>query len=414
MFIEISRRDMRRLSKSSRYAVLGLLSGMVLILAGCPGLMNQPPVAIADASPLEGEAPLTVTFDGSQSFDPDGTIASFEWNFNDGSPTATGEIVTHEFESEGVFKVVLTVTDGQGSKDSDVLFITVGRAQIYFSSNRTGDFELFRMETDGDNQARVTFAPASIEVFPSLVPNTRNLLAFTSDRDTPGFFDIFVSNPDGTLPSNLTAVQTASDEIEPSWSPNGAKIAFASDQTGDWEIFIMNADGSGKAQLTSNVGFDVAPAISPDGTKIIFVSDRDGDFEIFVMNIDGTNVTQLTSNADGDGAQGPDLFGLGFGISVPSWSPDGTKIAFTSDRDGGDFDIFIMDADGTNVTQLTTSSADDYDPFWLPNGEEIVFVSDRDGGIPQLFKINVATKVVDQLTATGATDVTPASLEDGD
>jgi len=389
-----------------------MLVGMVFILAGCPNFMNQPPVAIADASPLEGEAPLTVNFDGSQSFDPDGTITSFEWDFNDGSPTATGQTVSHKFESEGVFKVVLTVTDGQGSRDSDVLFIKVGRAQIYFSSDRTGDFEIFRMDTDGNSQARVTFSPASIDVFPSLLPNTRSMLAFSSDRDT-GSFDIFISNPDGTLPSNLTAVQTTSDEIEPSWSPDGAKIAFASDQTGDWEIFIMNSDGSGKTQLTSNVGLDVAPAISPDGTKIVFVSNRDGDFEIFVMNIDGTGVTQLTSNNKGDGAQGPDLFGLGFGISVPSWSPDGTKIAFTSDRDGGDLDIFIMDADGTNVTQLTTSSADDYDPFWLPNGEEIVFVSDREG-IPQLFKINLITSVVERLTTSGATDVTPASLGDGD
>ncbi len=210
--------------------------------------------------------------------------------------------------------------------------------------------------------------------------------------------------------SNITPTQTASSEIQPSWTPDGAKITFASDQTGDWEIFIMNSDGSGVTQLTSNTSIDVAPAISPDGTKIAFVSNRDGDFEIFVMNINGTSVTQLTSNTNDDGAQGPDLFGLSFGISTPSWSPDGTQIAFTSDSDGPDWDIFIMDADGTNVIQLTSSSESDYDPYWLPGGTEVAFVSDRDGGgIPQIFKINVTTKTVTQLTSSGASDVTPAS-----
>ena len=386
-----------------------VLLGLGVLLTGCPAFVNQPPVAIADAAPLAGEAPLTVTFDGSQSFDPNGTIISFEWNFNDGSDLATGQMVSHEFEDEGVFKVVLTVTDDQGSKDSDKLFIRVGRSSIYFSSNRDGDFEIFRMDTDGNNEAQVTANATIDDIFPALVPNTRDKLAFASDRDT-GTFDIFVSEPDGTLPSNITPTQTASSEIQPSWTPDGAKITFASDQTGDWEIFIMNADGSGVTQLTSNTSIDVAPAISPDGTKIAFVSNRDGDFEIFVMNINGTSVTQLTSNTDEDGAQGPNLFGLSFGISTPSWSPDGTQIAFTSDSDGPDWDIFIMDADGTNVIQLTSSSESDYDPYWLPGGTEVAFVSDRDGGgIPQIFKINVTTKTVTQLTSSGAFDVTPAS-----
>ncbi len=114
---------------------------------------------------------------------------------------------------------------------------------------------------------------------------------------------------------------------------NGNKIAFSSDRDGDWEIFVMNADGNGVQQLTDNDGDDSVEEWSPNGNKIAFVSDRDGDDEIFVMNADGTEVRQLTDNDDRDGSA--------------SWSLDGDRIAFTSNRDG-DWDIFVMNADGTD------------------------------------------------------------------
>jgi len=384
-----------------------LLALMAILLTGCPAAYNQPPIAIATASPTAGEAPLTVSFDGSASSDPDGTISKYEWDFGDGSPTTSGVTATHTFTAVGVFQVILTVTDNTGRIGKDKVFINTLQASIYFASDRatSPQYEIYRMDDDGGNQARVTVDSNYNDLWPDLLPNTRAEVAFASDRT--GDFDIYKMTATGLLQANLTE-QSGSDEIEPSWSPDGSKIAFASDQTGDWEIFIMDADGTDITQLTTQTGsIDVAPAISPDGTKIAFASNRDGDFEIYMMDIDGSGVTQLTSNTDQDGAAGPDPMGLGFGISTPSWSPDGTKIAFTSDRDGGDLDIFIMNADGSGVIQLTSSSADDYDPFWLPGGGEIAFVSDRDGGVPQIFKIDVTTKAVTQLTTSGD-NVTPA------
>lgn len=100
--------------------------------------------------------------------------------------------------------------------------------------------------------------------------------------------------------------------------------------------------------------------------KIVFTSDRDGDNEIFVINDDGTGVTQLTANA--------------FDDQQPSFSPDGFRIAFTSNRDG-DFEIFVMDADGTDVVQLTSNAADDTNPDWTAKGAKIVFVTNRDGNL---------------------------------
>jgi Tol biopolymer transport system component len=115
------------------------------------------------------------------------------------------------------------------------------------------------------------------------------------------------------------------------------KIAFMSYRDGDFEIFVMNADGTGVTQLTDHDADDWHPAWSPNGKQIAFDSDRDGDREVFVMNADGTGVTQLTDHDDGDGG--------------PVWSPNGKQIAFTSNRDG-DYEVFVMNADGSNVVSL--------------------------------------------------------------
>jgi Tol biopolymer transport system component len=130
------------------------------------------------------------------------------------------------------------------------------------------------------------------------------------------------------------------------------KIAFASMRDGGIvnQIYVMNSDGTGQTRLSYNTSFnDVMPSWSPDGTKIAFQSDRDGNFEIYVMSADGSNQTRLTNNSSND--------------QVPCWSPDGTKIAFGSDRDGN-FEIYVMNADGYNQTRLTNNSAQDALPSW--------------------------------------------------
>ena len=135
----------------------------------------------------------------------------------------------------------------------------------------------------------------------------------------------------------------------------------------------MNADGSGQTRLTNNPAFDFLPQFSPDGSKIAFCSDRDGNYEIYVLNADGTGQTRLTNNAAED--------------SQPSFSPDGSKIAFYSNRDGNG-EIYVMDADGSNPVRLTTNAANDLLPAWQPGAVEpppeppankIAFVSTRDG-----------------------------------
>ena len=155
-------------------------------------------------------------------------------------------------------------------------------------------------------------------------------------------------------------------ELSPAWSPpDGRKIAFLSGDgyEGD-QLWVMNADGSNSMRLAGSIVSPhdtfIAPVWSPDGGKIAFSSDRDGDVEMYVVDVDGANVRRLT-NSDGE-----DWF--------PAWSPDGEKIAFSSNRDGN-FEIYSVDADGANTTRLTNNDADDGLPVWSPDGRRIAFSS---------------------------------------
>ena len=176
------------------------------------------------------------------------------------------------------------------------------------------------------------------------------------------------------------------------------KIVFmSSGNNNDFDIFIMNADGTGRTNLTNHPASDEDPSLSPDGTKIVFMSNRDGNYEIFTMNVDGTNLTQLTNN--------------GWVNKDPSFSPDGTKIVFTFTLDNNP-DIYIMNSNGTNLTRLTTFAFNDEDPSFSPDGTKIVFWSTR-GGAVRIHIMNVDGSNQTPLTAPGNSDSSPSFSPDG-
>jgi len=175
-------------------------------------------------------------------------------------------------------------------------------------------------------------------------------------------------------------------------------IAYSSDQDGDFEIWVMSADGRDQRKLTDNNAMDVSPAWSPDGNQIAFISNRDGNDEIYMMNADGSDVRRLTQTADAS-------------ESFPAWSPDGMQISFDSDR-GGNWDIFVGASDGSDPSRLTDHPSENWISSWSPDGGQIVFESKRDGNY-EIYVMNADGSDQQRLTDNQSHDGFPAWSPDG-
>jgi dipeptidyl aminopeptidase/acylaminoacyl peptidase len=160
-----------------------------------------------------------------------------------------------------------------------------------------------------------------------------------------------------------------------SYSPDGTKIAFMNNYDGDYEICLMNADGTGVRQLTKNSATDTYPTWSPDGTEIAFASNRDGDFDIWVMNADGSQQTNITSDDP-------------WVDDVPRWSPDGRWIAITTDRYGG-VSAELITPDGTNQATIGSVQYATWFDSWSPDGKSLLVDSNR-GGDYDIYRYDIS------------------------
>ena len=156
----------------------------------------------------------------------------------------------------------------------------------------------------------------------------------------------------------------------PAWSPDGSRIAFVSGRDGDNEIYIMNADGSGVRQLTDNEHLDSSPAWSPDGSQIAYISHRHNElyYRLSVISEDGSRGVHLASFTGIFTGATPDFYN-----GAPSWSPDGTRIAFVSTTIAGRFRRHIINSDGTEQVTLDVENCPSYDSSWSPDGSSIAF-----------------------------------------
>jgi Tol biopolymer transport system component/uncharacterized surface protein with fasciclin (FAS1) repeats len=356
-----------------------------------------------------------------------------------------GKRIAFVSDHEGNAEIYVMNADGSGQKrltnnpatDVDPNWSPDGK-QIVFDSDRSGNVDVYVMDVDGGGVKDLT-SNAAYDGQPVWSPDGKQI-AFVSDRAGSNS-QVFVMQADGSNPTDLS--NSSSNDFAVNWSPDGANLAFfrveanalyimradGSSQTlltgegnspipTSWaaaslastapagtghivymvgpqnepdiqmELYIANADGTHPTRLTNNQTSEAEPAISPDGTKIAFDTNRDGNQEIYVMNADGSNPIDLSKNAAND--------------EGPAWSADGKRIAFNSNRDGNG-NIYVINADGSNLLQLTTDPSDDGRASWSPDGKQLAFMSDR-GGSYHIYVMNA--------DGSGQTDVTPGAAND--
>jgi Tol biopolymer transport system component len=240
---------------------------------------------------------------------------------------------------------------------------------IAFVSSRDGDYAIFGMNADGSSQRRLTDERGDLSVAggvefqtdPAWSPDGTQL-AFASARE--GSYDIYVMNADGTGTTRLTS-SNANDQ-GPTWSPDGSRIAFSRSRDGG-HVWVMNADGTGARRLTDDLAEEGEPAWSPDGRWIAYTHRASGSDarEIWVSRPDGTGRRSLTN--------------LRVQSYAPAWAPDSRRLAFSANRDSARYDIYTVGIDGKDVQRPVRSTEDAFEPAWSPDGSEIAF--SRDGAI---------------------------------
>jgi Tol biopolymer transport system component len=228
--------------------------------------------------------------------------------------------------------------------------------KVAFMTNYDGDLDICVINADGTGLRALT-KNSSADSYPSWSPDGKRI-AFTSNRD--GDFDIYVMNADGSNQVNLTNRWSHHDDDDPHWSPDGTRIAFnmaGYDSWDVWEVRLVDQDPPIPiAPLVQTWADDWFDSWSPDGKHFLIESDVGGDFDIYTADTPPIDSMWSTAEpkvlADDASAQG-----------AATWSPDGKQIAYSGNRDG-DWEVYLMNADGTRERQLTHNDVDDIVAHW--------------------------------------------------
>jgi TolB protein len=251
--------------------------------------------------------------------------------------------IVHRFCSEMMFRL----TGKRGLFDSKIAFV----------STTTGSKEIFISEFDGYGAKQATQSK-SITLFPSWSPDGASI-AYTSYKK--GQPDIYVKRLSDQSEKRISFVGI---NITPVFVPGTGQLAATLSFEGDQEIYLLTAGGKIAKRLTRSWNIDVHPSFSPDGQRMAFVSKRFGNPQVFVQDLNSGSARRLTYEGKYN--------------TQPNWSPAGDRIAF-SGMNGGRCDIFAINPDGGGLTQLTHGAGSNESPSWSPDGSMIAFSSNRLG-----------------------------------
>lgn len=266
--------------------------------------------------------------------------------------------------------------------------------EIVFASDRDGNFEIYAMSLDGSTVQRLTHHDAQ-DIDPAWSPD-RSQIAFVSNRD--GSFGIYVMNADGSGVRRVTPDESNYYD-SPAWSPDGRSLAFISDRTGNLDVHTVDLNTLELRAVTSDLAEDFDPSWSSDGATILYTSYRDGYAQIYVADVFGAQTWPLIAVPQADAsapAQSPDgllayvttetgpagiysdliiasadgvterqLVGVDDAfIKSPSWSPDGQSLAYVLALMDGSSAVYVVDAQGQSIRQITPSDSRAEAPNW--------------------------------------------------
>ncbi len=254
---------------------------------------------------------------------------------------------------------------------SDTIELGETRGELAFMSNRAGDWDLMLLKPDG-TLSNLTQEGEGDDFFFSFA-FSGDLITFFSNRG--GKFNPAQVNTDGSGLKTMSFAQAAMSvlmegniDMDPAWAPGGEKMAWSSVRDFNAELYMGNSDSSDQKRLTNDGGSDTMMAWSPDGTRLVFISDREGQQDVYVLDIASGDLTRLTDS----------LWDF-----QPVWSLDGSQILFVSAEseayETGDFDLVIINADGSNRHVLAEDEVFTGDPTYSPYGGQVAYMSNEEG-----------------------------------
>ncbi len=312
-----------------------------------------------------------------------------------------------------ILGATLGLTGIIGCKDNSIHFVSdrdnnVTDINGIYSIN-LDNFKVKKLMGQKRSKKYLVFKPIRFE-YPAFSPNKEEI-AFASDKN--GNYEIYVMNKDGSNIRNLTNHPTR--DVEPSWSPDGKQIAFQTNRSGMNEIYLMNKDGSDQKNLaiafqTKRDGMDEMYLVKKDDEMYIMNRGNDcspewspdGKQIVFVSNRFSNNEICITNP---DGSNFKRLTKTDYGEYSPKWSPDGKQIAFI--RSGGEYNLYIMDKDGSNIKKLTDTPLNKNTDFtWSPDGNQLIFELYEKHNF-EVYAINKDGSNIRNLTNHPAMDASP-------